>query len=114
MFYMHKIIWGKLYDTEKADLLIRASNWLSWSDFWHFSEELFLTKKWNFFVYGEGWPLTKYAVSSWSRTNWSEDIFILDKSEVLNWLEKNSLYISNIKLKEVLPIIKSKIEIEEA
>lgn len=111
---MNKIIWGKLYDTEKADLLISAWNWLSWSDFRYFSEDLYITKKWNFFIHWEGGPLTKYVVESWSRRNWSEDIFVLDKKDVLNWLEENSKYISKSELKEILPLIKNKIEIEEA
>ncbi|MDD4151361.1 MAG: hypothetical protein PHR68_01990 [Candidatus Gracilibacteria bacterium] len=111
---MNKIIGGKLYDTEKADLLISAGNGLSGSDFRYFSEDLYITKKGNFFIHGEGGPLTKYVVESGSRRNGSEDIFVLDKKDVLNWLEENSKYISKSELKEILPLIKNKIEIEEA
>lgn len=58
---MRKIINGKKYDTETAELLATTDNGYLSSDFKYCSEELYLKKTGEFFLYGVGGPLSKYA-----------------------------------------------------
>lgn len=58
---MKKIIDGRKYDTETAKEVGYWSNGLSWGDFSHVSETLFLKKTDEFFLYGEGGAMSEYA-----------------------------------------------------
>lgn len=60
---MKKIIQGKLYDTTTAKALGTWQNAGSWSDFNHMEETLYRKRTGEFFLMGEGGPMTKYAVS---------------------------------------------------
>lgn len=60
---MKKIINGKVYDTETAKKVAFWSNNKSYSDFSYTEENLYRKKTGEFFLYGEGGPMTKYAES---------------------------------------------------
>lgn len=87
---MKKIINGKKYDTDTAKLMATYSNGGSWRDFSHFEEGLYRKKTGEFFLHGEGGPMTKYAVST--GLNWwsgGENIFPLTEHEAKAWSEKH-------------------------
>ena len=58
---MKKIINGKKYDTETATKIGEYSNGYSTSDFHYIDETLYRKKTGEFFLYGEGGPMTRYS-----------------------------------------------------
>lgn len=87
---MKKIINKKVYDTDKATLIAEYWNGLGTSDFHYICEELYITKNGEFFLYGSGGALTKYAKSN-GRTAWgSEEIIPYSADEAYEWLERNN------------------------
>ncbi len=85
---MKKVIDGKLYDTEKATKIADYWNGLGADDFRYVFEELYVTAKGNYFLFGEGGAMTEYSVScgnnSWSG---SANIISLTREEAYKWLE---------------------------
>lgn len=87
---MKRIIDGKRYDTETADLI--GSNGAGYAgDFHAWYETLYRTKKGAFFLCGNGG-----ALSSWGRATGNgnercggEGIRPLDVAEALTWCEAN-------------------------
>lgn len=84
------IIKGKLYDTETA-VLIGNESYSYPSDFHYYDENLYRKKSGEFFLVGEGGPLSKYKVQtgqgSWSG---SSDVFTpLSDTEACEWIERN-------------------------
>ena len=86
---MKKIINKKLYNTETAELIARHSNGLSRSDFNYIFEELYRTKKGNWFIHAEGGANTRYSVACGNMQTGSETIIAIDKDEAYQFLEKN-------------------------
>lgn len=87
---MRKIINGKKYDTETAEQLASYWNELSTSDFRHMTERLFRKKTGEYFLYGEGGPLSKYATRcGGSGFTGGEDIVPLPEQEAKEWAEKH-------------------------
>lgn len=87
---MRKIINGKKYDTETAEQLASYWNELSTRDFRHMTEKLFRKKTGEYFLYGEGGPLSKYATScGGSGFIGGEDIVPLPEQEAKEWAEKH-------------------------
>ena len=88
---MKKIINGKKYDTETATPVASFSNSGGWRDFAHYEETLYRKKTGEFFLYGEGGPMTKYArstgLNSWSGGDGFEP---LTEDEAKLWLERFS------------------------
>lgn len=85
---MKKIINGKLYNTEIAELI--GSNWngCSTSDFDYCCEELYVTKKGAYFMTGEGGARSKYATSYGSNTTGGGSVIIpFTKEEASNWAQ---------------------------
>jgi len=72
-----KVIGGKLFDTEKATLIAEFWNGLYSSDAYSIIEELYVTDKGNYFIYGKGGPLSKYGVNCGNSMGGSSDIFSL-------------------------------------
>lgn len=66
---MRKVLDGKVYDTEKAEL-IASYSYSNSGDFRYESEDLYVTKKGNFFFEYAGGAMSKYRESvgnnSWS------------------------------------------------
>lgn len=84
---MIKIIDGKRYNTDKAELIANNS-YSNPSDFHYFSEDLYRTQNGNWFIYGEGGAMSKYAVQV-EQNSWggSEEIRPLTENEAYDWLE---------------------------
>ena len=82
---MRKIINHKLYDTKKATLIAKWDNGYPFNDFHNCREELYITKKGNYFIYGTGGPLSKYAVSFGNTTSGSEDIKSASREDAIEW-----------------------------
>lgn len=58
---MKQIINGKTYNTETAKLIVRGDNNLSINDIYYRTEELYRTKKGNYFIVDRNnkiWPIT--------------------------------------------------------
>lgn len=85
---MKKIIKGKVYNTETAKMVGEYSNGLSYSDFCHCYEELFQKKTGEFFLWGAGGPMSKYAEHhGWNETSGSEKIMPMTYNEAKEWAE---------------------------
>ena len=87
---MKKIIKGKVYDTETATYLGGMSNNIPASDFTYYEEELYKKRTGEFFLFGQGGAMTKYAKScgggNWS---WGTEIIPLTWDAAREWAEKN-------------------------
>lgn len=86
---MKKIIDGKRYDTDTAECI----GWDSWGtpgDFKHWSEELYQKRTGEFFLYGEGGAMSKYAETI-GQNEWSggEKIMPLDYESAREWAEEH-------------------------
>ena len=86
---MKKIIQGVLCDTSTAKHLGSAS-YLGSRDFAHWSEELYRTKSGKYFLYGEGGPASRYAVTI-GQNEWSggEKIQLLSRETAMEWAEEH-------------------------
>ena len=87
---MKKVINGKLYNTETAELIDNYSNGLSNRDFRNITEELYRKKNGEFFLYGYGGPLTKYRERCGDMWGSGENIIPITEAEAKEWLETHS------------------------
>ena len=87
---MKKIISNKAYDTETAKELGSWSNMADYGNFSQFSETLYRKKTGEFFLFGEGGPMTKYAVAEGSNS-WrgGSRIMPLSFQEAREWAEEH-------------------------
>lgn len=87
---MKKIISGKVYDTDTAALKGTYSNAGSWRDFNHIEESLYLKRTGEFFLSGEGGPMTRYAEAT-GQNQWSGGSRIMPFSfkDAQAWAEKH-------------------------
>lgn len=87
---MNKIINGKRYDTATATKVARASNGGSWGDFNHWEETLYRKRTGEYFLHGEGGPMTRYAKST-GQNSWSggEDLIPLSYENARAWAEEH-------------------------
>lgn len=87
---MKKIINGKVYDTQTAQRLGWWENMVDSGNFGYCSEELYRKKTGEYFLFGEGGPMTKYAKffgpSSWG---WGERIMPLTYQQAMAWAEEH-------------------------
>lgn len=83
-----KIINGKLYNTATATFIGEYANDISRSDFRYYEEELYRKRTGEYFLSGEGGPLTKYAkyLNDGCRT-YGKDILPLSIEEAKRWVE---------------------------
>ena len=72
---MRKIINGKLYNTNTAIFIAEWDNGLNFTDFNYKSEELYVTKKGNYFFQYEYWDCY--------------ELFAITDSEAAEWLEEH-------------------------
>ena len=86
---MKKIINGKVYDTETAKGLGSWGNGGTWRDFGHMEETLYRKKTGEFFLHGEGGPMTQYAQPA-GQNSWSggERIMPMTFAEARKWAEE--------------------------
>ena len=85
---MNMIINGKRYDTVTATPIGSTGYSHPWdSEYW--SEELYRKKTGEFFLYGEGGPMSKYSRKI-GQNEWSggEEIRPLSLKEAQKWAEK--------------------------
>ena len=82
---MKKIIRGKKYDTETAELVGEYQY-----SYPNCREELYRKRTGEFFLYGTGWPLSKYREAT-GQNEWSgsEVIAPLDLVDAKDWVEEN-------------------------
>ena len=87
---MKKVINGKRYDTETA-ALVAADSYSNYGDFGYWAEELYHTKKGNWFLVGEGGAMSPYARSvGQNETAGGEGITPLTWGKALVWLETHT------------------------
>lgn len=87
---MKKIINGKVYDTEKAKEMASWSNGGTWRDFSHVEETLYRKKTGEYFLFGEGGPMTQYAERV-EQNGWSggSRIMPMTYAEATKWAEEH-------------------------
>ena len=87
---MKKIIKNRLYDTDTAKEMGMWSNAGSWRDFSHMEETLYQKRTGEFFLFGEGGPMTKYAVSQ-GQNSWSggSKIIPITAAKAREWAEEH-------------------------
>ena len=84
---MQEIINGRLFDTETATPMGSYSYGAS-SDFQHVSETLYRKKTEEYFLRGEGGPMSRYSVEvGVNNYSGSSRITPLDEDEAKEWLE---------------------------
>lgn len=87
---MKKIINNKAYDTGTAKELGSWSNMQDYRNFSQFSETLYRKKTGEFFLFGEGGPMTKYAVAEGSNSwHGGSRIMPLSFQEAREWAEEH-------------------------
>lgn len=85
---MKKIINQKLYDTKTAQEIHSEWNGLSSSDHNYSSEELYRTRKGEYFLYGDGGAHSKYGESVGNNSlEPGSAIIPLSDEEAFDWLE---------------------------
>lgn len=87
---MKKIIDGILYNTETAEELAEWDNGLGPSDGHNENETLYRKKNGQFFLYGDGGPLSAYAESYMNGHGWTSgaDIKPLTVDAAKRWAEE--------------------------
>lgn len=87
---MKKVINGRRYDTEKATKVGEGSASCSVTDFSYWTEELYQKRNGEFFLHGQGGPMTRYArridTNSWSG---GEELLPLTADDAKAWAERN-------------------------
>ena len=85
---MKKIIKNKVYDTATAKKLGEWDNGHYYNDFAYCGEALYQKKTGEFFIYGEGGALSKYAERCGNDTCGSEVITPVSYDRAREWAEK--------------------------
>lgn len=86
---MKKIINGKVYETEKATKIGEYDNGGGWRDFNHIEETLYRKRTGEYFLHGEGGPMTQYARRDGSGWTGSATIIPYSYEDARKWAEKN-------------------------
>ena len=86
---MNKVIEGKRYDTDTARMMASRTNDRPVNDFGYVEETLYRKRSGEYFLYGEGGPMTSYR--TWiSDNSWTggEKIVPMSEAEAREWAEK--------------------------
>jgi hypothetical protein len=86
---MKKIANGVRYNTETATAIADCDNRYPLNDFNYCREILYKTKNGNWFLFGEGGPMSTYAESVGNSSTGGSDIRPLSDGEAQNWLEEH-------------------------
>lgn len=87
----NKVINGKRYNESTAKEVAKYSSDCGRSDFRWFQETLYLKRTGEFFLVGEGGPMTKYVKTYTSGTRaYGSQIIPLSESEACEWIEENA------------------------
>ena len=87
---MKSTINRQVYDTAKATLVAEDHNNLGRNDFHALQEQLYVTAKGNWFIYGWGGAMTKYAEHEGNSSSEGECIMPMSRDEALSWCEEHS------------------------
>lgn len=99
---MKKVINGKMYNTETADLLATWDNG-RWGNFDVLEEKLFRKRNGEFFLYGYGGPKSVYAQPDGDRSVSSgHEIILLSDKEAREWAEE---HLNGDKYEEIFGIV---------
>lgn len=87
---MKRYINGKVYDTETAHEIGSYANAGNWRDFSHYEETLYRKRTGEYFLHGEGGPMTAYRESAGQNT-WSGGAKIVPMTvkEAEKWAEEH-------------------------
>lgn len=87
---MKKIINGKVYDTDTAKKLGSYENMADYRNFHYFCEALYQKRTGEYFLHGEGGPMTQYARTI-DQNSWSggEKIMPLSVEAARKWAEEH-------------------------
>ncbi len=90
---MRKIIDGKRYDTETAEYLgCDETAGIGQNDFHYYCEELYRTPRGNYFLYGKGHGLTRWAThNADGMRGWGSGIEPMSKEEALSWAQQSDM-----------------------
>lgn len=87
---MKKIISGKLYDTETAKEIASRAHGEGPRDFRYYTEVLYKKRTGEYFLYGLGGPMSRYAVAvGQNRWTGGEKILPLEYKAATEWAEAN-------------------------
>ena len=87
---MRKVINGKRYDTETA-ALVAADSYSHPGDLGYWAEEIYRTKRGNWFLYGEGGAMSQYSRSvGQNEVGGGSAIIPLTRGKALSWLEAHT------------------------
>lgn len=87
---MKKVIDGKVYNTETAELIEEWNNGYPCTDFKYCAEELYRTKKGAWFLFGEGGAMSSYSKPYGDMVGGGENIKVLSEVEAYKWLEMHN------------------------
>lgn len=87
---MRKIINKKVYDTKTAELVGEYHNGYSYRDFRYLYEGLYITKREQFFIYGEGGAMSKYSEQYGNQSTGAETIYLISEEEAYEWLSEHN------------------------
>ena len=85
---MRQVIEGKVYDSEKAELIHEFDNGMRDSDFEYVEESLYRTDRGAYFIAGHGGAMTEYSTPTGSNS-WTggSGIRPVSPEEAAEWLE---------------------------
>ena len=87
---MKRIINGKKYDTDKSEEIANYRNTGDRGDFKYCEETLYRSPKGNWFLYGQGGAMSKYATRHVDGgASSGEAIVPLDEHDAYQWLESH-------------------------
>lgn len=84
---MKKIINGRLYNTDTAELIGSWNNGHYTSDFRYCEESLYRKKNHEYFLYGNGGAFSIYSKSCGDSYRGGEDIIPMTEEEARDWAE---------------------------
>jgi len=87
---MKKVIDGKVYNTDTATKVAEWDNGRPYNDFNNVTETLYITKKGNWFLHGEGGANSHYRKSNGNSSWGSSDIIDKSEYEAYQWLEEHN------------------------
>lgn len=87
---MKRIINKKVYNTETATLIAETTNGLSHNDFNYIQEDLYITKKGQYFINYYGGAATCYAEKNGQYSSEGEGIILYSNEEALRFLEAHN------------------------
>jgi hypothetical protein len=86
---MRKIIDGKIYNTETAEMVVTWDSGDSRSDFRYEDNYLYRTKRGNWFLSGEGGPMSRWARRCGSGYSGGSGIQALTVDEAREFVERH-------------------------